>query len=122
MPKFVPVAKFEHIVRANQVSHERPDLDGVKVVGVALESIATPDEMASVLSRMVALRAFLLANQDLKPWLLASNADLAMVDEAIMKAAARAPLPEKDKIAQLVFDDEEFKAIVLAESRTEGNA
>lgn len=122
MPKLVPEAKLECIIRANQMAHERPDLDGVKVVGVALEGIATPDEMTSVLTRMVALRAFLMANQDLRPWLLSSNADLAIIDEAILKATARSPLREKEKIAQHVFDDDEFKKILLEESRAEGSA
>jgi hypothetical protein len=122
MPKLVPVAKVEHLILANEMSHERPDLGPIETVRAALGGIATPDEMISVTSRMVALRQILMSNPDLRPWLIEAGKDEATIDGAIFNAAARAPLTQTQFVADLAFDLASFKSILLEKAQPQGRA
>jgi hypothetical protein len=122
MPKFVPEVDFRLLVIASQKAFEMPGAGSSEVIKTALGAVATPEQMFTVEIRMGTLAKLLRSNPDLKPWLIESGAVDALMDEAIFKAAARAPLEETKTLGDLAFDSDAFKKILLEESRTEGSA
>jgi hypothetical protein len=117
MSKPFPPAKLEHILMANHASRGQPNLDLGQAARTAIGSTATREEMLRVAARVVALTNILIANPELKPWLIESGRDQSTVDIAVLKAAARAPLFQTQFPTDLAFDLEKFKAILLEESQ-----
>lgn len=63
------------------------------------------------------------AMQPGKPWTYAVEKDGAhMVNEALFRAAARAPLFEAKTVGKVAFAHEEFMKIALEDSDTDGQA
>ncbi len=98
----------------NRVKSDRPELDVFQAVRAAIGSTATRAELISVGSRLVALTN-VLKNPDLKPWISSSGADRASVHISILKAAARAPLPQPEFANELAFDIDGFIDILREE-------
>jgi hypothetical protein len=81
-----------------------------------------PEIIIAIDYRLRAL-AKLIADGEGKPWTYAVAEDGGhMVNEALFKAAARAPLFEARTVGQVAFDRAEFMKIALEESETDGEA
>ena len=81
-----------------------------------------PEIIIAIDYRLRAL-AKLIADGEGKPWTFALTEDGGhMVNEALFKAAARAPLFEAKTVGQVAFDLAEFMKIALEESETDGEA
>jgi hypothetical protein len=116
MSKPIPPAKLEHMLMVNHTKSRQPELDLGQAVRAAIGSTVTREEMLSVASRLLAL-SNIRAHPELRPWLVESGKDQSTGDVAILKAAARAPLLQTQFPADLAFDLNTFKAILLEEGR-----
>ena len=96
-------------------ARDQPTPDIRLAVRAAIGSTATREEMVSVASRLVALTN-ILANPELRPWLAESGKNQSTVNMAVLKAAACAPLFQTERPADLTFDMETFKSILIEES------
>lgn len=117
MSKPIPPATLEHILMVDHAKRGEPNLDLSQAVQTAIGSTATNEEMVSAASRLVALTDILVANPELKPWLIESGRVQSTVDVAVLKAAARAPLFRAQFPADLVFDLETFKTVLREEGQ-----
>ncbi|KRQ00353.1 hypothetical protein AOQ73_19305 [Bradyrhizobium pachyrhizi] len=72
--------------------------------------------------RLRALAKFISAGQG-KPWTYAITEEHGhMVNEALFRAAARAPLFQAKTVGDVAFKPDEFMKITLEESETDGQA
>ena len=88
MSKSIPHAKLEHILMVEHVKRKQPDLDLGQAVRTAIGSPSTREEMLSVAACLVAVTNTLIANPELKPWLIEAGRDQSTVDVAVLRAAA----------------------------------
>lgn len=91
-------------------------MDVRQAVRTAMGSTATREEMVSAASRMVALTN-ILVSPVLKRWICESGKDQSTVDMAVLRVAARAPLFQTQRPADLAFDTEMFESFLLEESQ-----
>lgn len=124
--KAIPTVPFEVIIKGREAV-----IEGRKIFGPGDPTIALvramhkdhkPDEILAVSYRLGAL-AKLIQEGEGKPWTFAvTKDDVHMVNEALFRAAARAPLFEAKTVGQVAFDHKAFMQIALEESESEGTA
>lgn len=124
--KPIPTVPFEVIIKGHEAVNE-----GRKIFGPGDPTIALvrsmhkdhqPDEILAVSYRLGALAKFIQEGEG-KPWTFAVKEDDGhMVNEALFRAAARAPLMETKTVGDVTFDHKVFMQIALEESESEGTA
>ncbi|MGY3584811.1 hypothetical protein ACVIGB_006130 [Bradyrhizobium sp. USDA 4341] len=88
----------------------------------ALHKEQKPDVIIALDYRLRAL-AKLIGDGEGKPWTYAIAEDGGhMVNEALFRAAARAPLFEAKTVGDVAFKPDEFMKIALEESEADGRA
>lgn len=126
MPDLVPVVPVEHLITANQKAVEDRERYGrgdvwTSIVAALAKKIPSETVLAA-LHRLTAL-ANTLKEGEGKPWRIdLDGQEYTLLDEALFRAAARAPLEEAEYIADLKFDTATFLQIALEESETQGRS
>jgi hypothetical protein len=124
--KPIPPVPFNLIIKGHEqitADHEKygsaePTVSLVR----ALAADHNPEEILAVSYRLGAL-AKLIKEGEGKPWTFAVTQDnYHMVNEALFRAAARAPLMEAKTVGEVAFDPKIFTPIALEEAESEGNA
>ncbi len=122
----VPVVDPRHVIEAHQKiagDHEKygsPDIT-VSIVSLFSGKLESK-EILDITHRLFALANFLDTGQA-DQWLRKDTGnDYILVNEALLRAAARAPLMEAEYIKDMSFDKEVFMSIVLEEAESEGKA
>jgi hypothetical protein len=124
--KPIPTVPFNLIIKGHEqinADHEEfgsaePTISLVR----ALSADHTPEEILAVSYRLGAL-AKLIKGGEGKPWTFAvTNDNFHMVNEALFRAAARAPLMEAKTVGDVSFDHQTFMKIALEESEAGGTA
>jgi hypothetical protein len=124
--KPIPAVPFDVLIKGHEgVIEDRerlgPGDPTVSLVRV-LHKEQKPEVILAVSYRLGAL-AKLISEGEGKPWTFAVADDGGhMVNEALFKAAARAPLFEAKTVGAVSFDRDEFMKIALEESETDGKA
>jgi hypothetical protein len=124
--KPVPQVPAEHLIAANkQAVADREEYGSavipVSIVSALAQKIPSQDVLA-VMHRLYAL-ANTLHEGDGKPWRTdLEGRDYTLLDEALFRAAARAPLMEAEAIAEMKFDPKILLDIALEESRPKGRS
>lgn len=128
MPKFKPIAAvpFDILIKGHEaVIEDRERLGpGDPTISLirALHKEQRPELILAIDYRLRAL-AKLISDGEGKPWTYAVKDDGEhMVNEALFRAAARAPLFEAKTVGQVAFDRDTFMKIALEESETDGQA
>jgi hypothetical protein len=126
-PKPIPAVPFEVLIMGHEAVIEDRDMVGpgdptISLIR-ALHEEEKPEVIIAVDYRLRAL-AKLIREGDTRPWTVAIAEDAGghMVNEALFKAAARAPLFEAKTVRDVSFDHDEFMKIALEESETDGAA
>lgn len=126
--KAIPAVSFDTLIKGfESVEEDRrllgPDAGDSTVSLVrALHKEHKPEVILAIDYRLRAL-AKLIGEGEGKPWTYAVEEDGGhMINEALLRAAARAPLFEAKIVKDVRFDLEEFMKIALEESDTEGQA
>jgi hypothetical protein len=125
--KPIPAVPFSVLIKGHKGITEDRDRLGpgdptISLIGT-LHKELEPEVILAIDCRLRAL-AKLIAEGEGKPWTFAIAADSGghMVNEALFKAAARAPLFEAKTVGQISFDRDEFMKIALEESEADGRA
>jgi hypothetical protein len=88
----------------------------------ALAKDHKPDDIIAVSYRLGALAKFIEEGHAGKWAIPVLHADYKLVNEALFRAAASAPLMEAKTVGDVTFDPNAFHEAVLKVSETEGNA
>jgi hypothetical protein len=125
--KPVPPVDPEHIIEAHRkVVADREEYGSsettVSIVGLFAKRMA-PYDVLNIVHRMYALASFLHSGEA-REWLNTDtgSSEYILVNEAVLRAAARAPLNEAEYMKDMSFDPKTFMPIVLEEAETEGKA
>lgn len=124
--KPIPVVPFDALIRGHEGIIEDRDRTGpgdptVSLIR-ALHKEQKPDVILAIDYRLRALAKFISEGKG-KPWTFAMAEDNGhMVNEALFRAAARAPLFEAGTVGKVAFNPEEFMKIALEEGETDGEA
>ena len=123
--KPIPAVPFDLISRGLNAVNEDKEKYGSAEPTVSLVRVFhkkhQPEEIMAVSYRLGALAKVLQEGKG-KPWTFAVNSEgYHMVNEALLKAAARAPLFEAKTVGEVSFDAT-FEKIALEESETDGTA
>jgi hypothetical protein len=124
--KPIPAVPFDVLIKGHESVDEDREKYGsgdptVSVVR-ALRNDHQPEEIMAVSYRLGAL-AKLIREGKGKPWTFAvTDENYHMVNEALFRAAARAPLFEARTVGEVSFDLDSFTKIALEETETEGRA
>jgi hypothetical protein len=124
MPKEIPAVSAEFAIRAFQKitnDHEtygsaEPTISIVR----AFHKSHSADELSNVSYRLGALAKFIREGNGGKWTIPALHEDHTLVNEALIRAAACAPLYEARTVGEVSFEPETFLAIVLKEAEIEG--
>jgi hypothetical protein len=127
MARYVQTVAPELLIEANLKSiadrekYGSPDIM-VSIV-TALADKYTPDECIAVSYRLTAL-AYLVHEGHGEHWTLkVEGKEYRLLNQALFRAAAKAPLREPKKmIRDIRFDPKEFLRIALEEAKSEGTA
>lgn len=99
--KPIPIVSFEVIIKGHEAVNK-----GRKIFG--------PGDPTGALAKFI-------QEGEGKPWTFAVTEDDGhMVNEALFRAAARAPLMEAKTVGDVAFDHKVFMQIALEESESEG--
>ena len=126
MLKPVPPVDPEHILEAHQkVVADREEFGSAEptasVVGLFVKRME-PKAILDITHRLYALANF-LHHGAAKEWLIKeTGSKFILVNEAVLRAAARAPLMEAEYMKDMSFDPKTFMPIVLEEAEAEGKA
>lgn len=124
--KPIPPVTFELLKKGHEgVIAEReqygPDDPTIALVKTLADD-HKPEDILAVSYRLGAL-AKLIRDGDGEQWTITVlHQDYRLVNEALFRAAARAPLFEARTVGQVSFDPKTFLPIALEESETEGTA
>lgn len=125
-PKVIPTVPFELLRRghegviADRELHGTGDLTFALVK--ALSKTSQPHEILAVSYRLGAL-AKLIEDGDGEKWTITVlHQRYKLVNEALFRAAARAPLLERRTVGEVAFDPKVFVQIALEEADSEGRA
>jgi hypothetical protein len=126
MQKRVPPVQAKLMIEVNQAVVEEREKHGSTDVTISavrtLHGRYRSEEILAVTHRLFALAAFLKTG-DGASWLKEETGkDFVLLNDALFKAAARAPLEEGEYIKDYLFQKDTFLPIVLEESETEGAA
>ncbi|MDB5601181.1 MAG: hypothetical protein JWN71_3225 [Xanthobacteraceae bacterium] len=124
--KPIPAVNPDHIIEAHQkvvADRERLGSSDVTISCVSLFSgRMKPQKILDITHRLFALARF-LEEGEAKEWVMEeTGTDYILVNEALLRAAARAPLMEAEYIKDMGFEKDTFLPIVLEEAETEGKA
>jgi hypothetical protein len=125
--KPIPPVPFDVLIKGHEgIIDDRErlgPLDPTVSLVRALHGEQKPETILAIDYRLRAL-AKMISEGEGKPWTFAIIEDGGghMVNEALFKAAARAPLFEAETVAQVSFDRDQFLRIALEESETDGEA
>jgi hypothetical protein len=124
--KPIPAVPFEMIVKGQEAVHEDALKYGAGDPAISLvrafHKEQKPDAIIALSYRLGALAKFLREGEG-NPWTFAVTGDnYHMVNEAIFRAAARAPLMEAKTVGDVSFNREIFMKVALEESEAEGTA
>jgi hypothetical protein len=122
----IPTVPFDLLIRGHEGVNEDREKYGPGDHTISLiRTLADdhkPEEILAVSYRLGAL-AKLIKEGEGKPWTFAvTSENYHMVNEALFKAAARAPLMEARTVGDVSFDRDTFIKIALQESESEGTA
>jgi hypothetical protein len=124
--KPIPTVPFDVLIKGHEgvnADHEEygsaePTLSLIKT----LSGDHKPEVILAVSYRLGAL-AKLLKEGEVKPWTIAVNPETYhVVNEALFRAAARAPLFEARTVGDVSFEREAFMKIALEKSEADGSA
>ncbi|WGD53983.1 hypothetical protein QA641_08805 [Bradyrhizobium sp. CB1650] len=124
--KPIPAVPFDVLIKGHEgiiADHERAG-PGDPTISLmrTLHKEQKPETILAIDYRLRAL-AKIISEGEGKPWTFAITEDNGhMVNEALFKAAARAPLFEAGTVGQVAFDRDQFLRIALEESETDGEA
>jgi hypothetical protein len=124
MSKPIPPVPAELIIKAAQQvtdDHERygsaePTISVIR----AFAKTHSPDELLAVTYRLGALAKLIKDGQGGKWTITVLHQDYKLVNEALLRAAAHAPLSEAGTVGEISFEPKAFLAIALEESEAEG--
>ncbi len=124
--KPIPSVPFDLIIKGHeQINADYREFGSVEPTISLVRALASdhkPEEIMAVSYRLGAL-AKLIREGEGKPWTFAVTQDkFHMVNEALFRAAARAPLMEAKTVGDVSFDHQTFMKIALEESESEGTA
>jgi hypothetical protein len=122
----VPAVHPDHIIEAHQKVAADREKYGSSDVTVSVVSLFArrmkSEDVLHITHRLFALANF-LHEGEASEWLMKeTGTDYILVNEALLRAAARAPLMEAEYIKDMSFDKATFTPIVLEEAETEGKA
>jgi hypothetical protein len=124
MARFVPAVKPELLMEANaRIIADRVlfgSADIIKTITASLAQEHTPEELLAVSHRLMGLARFIGSGKG-KQW-TKNVSDWRLLDEALFRAAARAPLRERKMLRDIKFVPEEFLQIALQEVCPKGAA
>jgi len=126
MLKPVPPVEPEHVIEAHRKVVADREKYGSPDVTVSVVSLFNrrlePKIILNISHRLFALANFLHSGEA-KEWLMTeTGGDYVLVNEAVLRAAAQAPLMEAEYIRDMTFDSRTFMPIVLQEADAEGKA
>ena len=125
MARYIRTVPPELLIRANAqvvADHEtNGSADITASIVVALGTNHSAEEMTAVWCRLVALTK-VLRSPDGERWALSIDKDCTLVNEALFRAAARAPLRENKNLGDMQFNVKEFLQLALEEASWEGSA
>lgn len=124
--KPIPVVPFDALIKGHEgIIADRDQLGpGDPTVSLirALHEEQKPDVILAIDYRLRALAKLISEGQG-KPWTFAMTEEGGhMVNEALFRAAARAPLFEAKMVGDVAFNHDEFMKIALEESEAKGQA
>ncbi|MDA9539229.1 hypothetical protein ACM41_24320 [Bradyrhizobium sp. CCBAU 21362] len=124
--KPIPVVPFDGLIKGHEsVNEDRDRLgpgDPTVALIRALHKEQKPEVILAIDYRLRAL-AKLISEGKGKPWTFAMTEEGGhMVNEALFRAAARAPLFTAKTVGEVAFNPDEFMKIALEESETDGQA
>ena len=124
--KPIPIVPFELLIKGHESvtayreRHGQPDLT-VALVRTLADSHKA-DEILAVSYRLGALAKLIQSGEGGKWTIPVLKQEYQLVNEALFRAAARAPLFEARTVGDVSFRPETFLKIVLEESGAEGSA
>jgi hypothetical protein len=124
--KPIPAVPFDVLIKGHEgIIEDRERLgpgDASISLVRALHKEQKPEIIIAIDYRLRALSKLIREGEG-KPWTYAISEDGGhMVNEALFKAAARAPLFEAKTVGQVSFDRDEFMRIALEECEIDGRA
>ena len=116
----IPTVPFNLIIEGHaQINRDREEFGSAEPTISLVRALAAdhkPEEILAVSYRLGAL-AKLIREGEGKPWTFAvPKENYHMVNEALFRAAARAPLMEAKTVGDVAFDPETFIPIALEEA------
>jgi len=124
--KPIPVVPFDALIKGHEgIIADRDRLgpsDPTISLIQALHKEQKPEVLLAIDYRLRALAKFINEGKG-KPWTFTIAEDNGhLVNEALFRAAARAPLFEAGTVGEVAFNPDEFMKIALEESETDGEA
>ena len=126
MTKYVPSVSVELLIKADRkVAEDHEDglpPDPMVSIVSALHGECEPDEMIAISHRLMAL-ARIIESGGGKGWTIkVDGEEYTLVNEALIRAAATARLPEAKTVGELKFDPKEILDITLHDADALGSA
>jgi hypothetical protein len=124
--KPIPEVPFDVLIRGHEgvtayrERHGQPDMTIALVAALADDHKS--DLIIAVSYRLGALAKFIQEGEGGKWAIPVLHQDYKLVNEALFRAAARAPLMEAKTVGDVAFDLQTFYQTVLEESEAEGRA
>jgi hypothetical protein len=124
--KPIPEVPFDVLIRGHEgvtayrERHGQPDMTIALVAALADDHKS--DLIIAVSYRLGALAKFVQEGEGRKWAIPVLHQDYKLVNEALFRAAARAPLMEAKTVGDVAFDRQTFYQTVLEESEAEGRA
>lgn len=124
--KPIPTVPFNLIIKGHeQINADHEEYGSAEPTISLIRALAAdhkPEEILAVSYRLGALAKLIKDGQG-KPWTFAvTKESYHMVNEALFRAAARAPLMEAKTVGDVAFDLKTFIPIALEEADSEGTA
>jgi hypothetical protein len=124
--KPIPTVPFEVLIKGHQGVNEDHEKYGSAEPTVSIVRTLHKDyghEVISAVAYRLGALAKIIREGEGKPWTIAVSKDkLHMVNEALFRAAARAPLMEAKTVGDVSFNHDAFMKIALEESEVDGTA
>jgi hypothetical protein len=124
--KPVPSVDPKHVIEAHKkLVADREEYGSsepmISIAGLFAKRMP-PHDVLNIVHRLYALANFLHSGEA-KEWLNTdTGTDYILLNEAVLRAAARAPLNEAEYMKDMSFDPKTFMPIALAEVEAEGRA
>jgi hypothetical protein len=126
MARYIPIVAPELLIKANLKAvadrEKYGSADTTVSIVSALADDHEPDELIAVSHRLMAL-ARLLHDGEGGHWTITvEGKEYRLVNEALFRAAAKAPLRQRKMVRDIKFEPKEFLRIALEEAASEGRA